>query len=291
MKKSREIERIISILPIRAAEALDSAMRELDGNLNELRLRCDRPASLTVDGKNVALEFRCTTSEMRGVVLALCDGSPYAYGDAVMNGYIPEKNGVRCGVCPVKGANGSIDSISSICIRFPWEYEIPDGVCELCIEDSRIIPTLFYSPPGVGKTTVLRFLIKSLCSGTNAFRGAVVDTRHELYTRKSASDTLTDYIFGYEKGEGIELAVRSLSPEVIFCDEIGSRADADSIIAAENTGVPLIASAHASDIDSLFKRPQIVRLRENGVFERYIGIKRSGGTYSFNVHEVDRSPT
>lgn len=287
MKDNTELERIISLLPQRVAYIINNTC-EKSGTLtvSEIRLRTDRPASLTVDGGNITLPLRCTDTEIRGTLLALCEGSPYAYSDAIERGYIPQKNGVRCGVCPIKGAHGTIDSISSLCIRLPWEVDMPSEIKELCIKEGRAVPSLLYSPPGVGKTTVLRFLIRCLCSGGTALRGAVVDSRRELYTRRTSADTLTDYLFGYEKGEGIELAVRTLSPEVVFCDEIGLQSDADSILAAENTGVPLIASAHADTLDSLFRRPQIARLRDNGIFERYIGIRRNGGTYEFDVNEL-----
>ncbi len=283
---TRELERIIALMPERAAEVIRKCCDKSTGQISEIRLRADRPASITVDCTNITLGIRCTVSELRGIVLALCDGSPYAYTDAIERGYIPQKNGVRCGVCPTKGARGSVDSISSLCLRLPWENRAPDGLFELCTRENRILPTLFYSPPGVGKTTVLRFLIKQLCSGERALRGAVIDTRSELYTRALSADTLTDFLFGYEKGEGIELAVRTLSPQVIFCDEIGLQADVDSILTAENTGVPLIASAHADTLEGLLRRPQIARLRDYGVFSRYVRIEREGGQYSFEVSEL-----
>ncbi|MBO7148765.1 MAG: AAA family ATPase [Clostridia bacterium] len=283
---NKELERIISLMPDRAANAIREECNRYNGRVDEIRLRTDRPASLSVDRENIVLDLRCTVSEMRGVLLALCDGSPYAFADAIERGYIPQKNGVRCGVCPAKGSRASIESVSSICIRLPWERSEPDGISELCTDKDRVVSTLLYSPPGVGKTTVLRFLIKRLCSGENAMRGAVIDTRGELFLKSLSYDTLTDYLFGYEKGEGIELAVRTLSPQVVFCDEIGLGADADAILAAENTGVPLIASAHADTLEALLKRPQIARLHEYNVFERYVGIKREKSVYSFEVSKA-----
>ncbi len=282
------LEKILALLPSRAANIIRSEIDKTDFPVSEIRLRADRPASLTVDNKNIILPLRCTDSEIRGTLLSLCDGSPYAYSETISRGYIPQKNGVRCTVCPTKGAGGSVDSISSICLRLPCEFDEPDNLYELCVDNQRIIPTLFYSPPGVGKTTILRFLIKRLSCSQNAFRASVIDSRRELYTRTSSADTLTDYLFGYEKGEGIELAVRSLSPQVIFCDEIGLKEDAESILAAENTGVPLIASAHADSLEALFKRPQIARLRDFGVFERYIGIKREKNKYEFDIYDITK---
>ncbi|MBQ7822012.1 MAG: hypothetical protein IJ391_07005, partial [Clostridia bacterium] len=143
---TKELERMIALMPDRAAHIIKNACEYYGSSVNEIRLRADRPASLSIDGANVTLDLRCTVSELKGVLLALCDGSPYAYSDAIGQGYIPQKNGVRCGVCPTKGAHGSIDSVSSICLRFPWEHTPPEGIGELCVRDGRILPTLFYSP-------------------------------------------------------------------------------------------------------------------------------------------------
>lgn len=287
MNERNELERIISMLPQRVADSIRQARLSEHREICEIRLRCDRPASLTVDGENIILPLRCTASEIRGALLALCDGSPYAYGEALAHGYIPQKNGVRCGVCPLKGAGGSIDSISSVCIRLPHEYEADESIKKLCMRDERIISTLFYSPPGEGKTTLLRSLMTSLCSGSSAKRAVVVDTRRELCTPHSCAGTLIDILYGYEKGEGIDLAVRTLSPEAIFCDEIGMPDDSEAVLAAANSGVPIIASAHAESLEMLLRRPQMARLYEDRVFLRYVGIRRKGNAYSFNINDTD----
>lgn len=277
-------EKTLKLLPQRIVSAICAAAANIDkASVNEIRLRLDRPASLTVNGENVWLPIRATAPEIKGVLLALCEGSPYAYSDAIAKGYIPQKNGVRCGVCPTKSSGGSIEGVSSVVIRFPLEITPKFDAEGLCVKNGRVVSTLLYSPPGVGKTTVLKTLIKSLTSKERKLRGAVVDTRCELFTSETASDTLSDFLHGFEKGEGIELAVRSLTPEVIFCDEIGAKEDADALLAASNTGVPIIASAHADSLDALLSRPQIAKLKDNSVFLRYVGITRSGFEYKFDI--------
>jgi stage III sporulation protein AA len=116
-------------------------------------------------------------------------------------------------------------------------------------------------------------------------RGAVIDTRSELFLKSLSYDTLTDYLFGYEKGEGIELAVRTLSPQVVFCDEIGLGADADAILAAENTGVPLIASAHAGSREELLTKAGVGLLIEKGVFGALIGIEINNGERVYRKYD------
>ena len=289
MDNRKELDRITAMLPSRIGLAISAACDGLRGGvINELRLRRERPVSLTVDGRNIILPVRCMPSEIKGAVLALCGGSPYAYASEIERGYLPMTDGIRCGVCPSFGRGASVDEITSLCLRFPCDTENANGLDLLCLDNGRVVPSLLYSPPGVGKTTVLRMLIRRLCSGDTPLRGAVIDTKRELYTPKSASNTLTDYLFGYSKGEGIELATRTLSPEVVFCDEIGSESDALSILEAANTGVPLIASAHADTLESLVKRPHIKRLIEAHVFERCIRINRefSSRSFDFDITEI-----
>ncbi len=288
MENRKELDKILALLPARICAAIDAACDGISGsNINELRLRRDRPVSLTVDGKNIILPVRCMASEIKGAVLALCGGSPYAFASEIEQGYLPMTDGIRCGVCPSFGRGASVDEITSLCLRFPYDTECAHGIDLLCFDGNRVIPSLLFSPPGVGKTTVLRMLIRSMCSGDSPLRGAVIDTKRELYTARSASNTLTDYLFGYSKGAGIELATRTLSPEVVFCDEIGSESDAMSILEAANTGVPLIASAHADGFESLVKRPHIKRLIDARVFERCIRIKREFSSHSFEFETTE----
>ncbi len=288
MKLELEYTRAFALLPARICEAAAEAAGSLEANdrLSELRLRIDRPASLTVNGENRFLPISCTAAELKGAVLALSGGSPYAYSDCIRKGYIPLENGLRLGVCPSASAGGSLDGITSICLRFPFVGKPKQPLDELVLDSGRVVSTMFYSPPGVGKTTVLRQLAAKLSGRERALRCVVVDSRGELYMKKFASGTLCEYIFGYEKGEGIELAARSLSPEVIICDEIGSASDADAVIAAQNTGIPIIASAHADSFASLMRRPHLKRMFDAAIFERYIGIRRD---YASDCYEFERA--
>ena len=282
MENRKELDKIIEMLPVRIGNSISAVCDGLEGSIiNELRLRRERPVSLTVDGKNIMLPIRCMTSEIKGVVLALCGGSPYAFAAEIEKGYIPMSNGIRCGVCPSFGKGASVDEITSLCLRFPYYAERVEGVESLCLDEGRVVSTLLFSPPGVGKTTVLRMLIKAMCSGDGALRGAVVDTKRELFVQRDVSNTLTDYLFGYSKGAGIELATRTLSPEVVFCDEIGSESDAVSILEAANTGVPLVATVHSERFESLVKRPHIKKLIDSRVFEQCVRIKREFLSRSF----------
>ena len=97
--------------------------------------------------------------------------------------------------------------------------------------------------------------------------------------------SIADFLVGYPKADGIEISTRTMNPEVIICDEIGD-GEAEKILAAQNSGVPLIASAHGASFDEIMRRRGIKRLYDSGVFRYYIGIERAGAALKYTFNEV-----
>ncbi len=244
-------------------------------SINEIRLRAWRPTSITCGGKNTVLGIKITAAELSECVTKLCHGSVYAHSDTIRAGYIQPGEGIRVGVCGTLAADGrAVREITSINIRIP---HIIRGVCEqlmgVCCEPERVKSTLIYSPPGVGKTTALREIASRL-GGPLSRRVALIDTRGELYIPEMFSETICDVLTGYSRAAGIEIATRTLSPEVIICDELGDSEEALQILSCAGAGVPIIASAHASNIHELLARPNIRMLHDNRIFEGYAGLSR-----------------
>ena len=136
----------------------------------------------------------------------------------------------------------------------------------------------------------MRDLAESLSKGRDAIRVAVVDCRGELCAC-SSSGGMIDVLEDYPKAQGIEIATRTLAPQAVICDEIGDYDEADSILAVQSSGVPLIASAHGDDLASLLARPAIRLLDRAGVFGAYIGIHRLHGSYRYTVTMADDAPS
>ena len=109
----------------------------------------------------------------------------------------------------------------------------------------------------------------------------------KLFGRELFEGRLVDVLHGYPRAKGIEIATRTLSPEVIFCDEIGSAEEARAILGAQNSGVPLIATAHAESREALLRRPSIRLLYENHIFRYYIGLRRKPGARAFDFDVFD----
>lgn len=280
---------LFSALPLSIRNEICSFRCE---DLNEIRLRVRGQCSLIVDGKTFALTSSISQTEMDETVKRLCDGSLYAYKDTISKGYVSLPCGVRVGVCGravyESGKLLGIYGISSLCIRIPRCISgLGERICRLILDKRLTDGVLIYSSPGVGKTTLLRSITQRLATSPANMRVALIDTRGEL-AFGLPEGLSCDVLSGYEKGYGIELAVRCLNPQLIICDEIGSDpSEASAIKSAHNSGVPLLASAHAVSFASLLRRPAFAELHRASCFGYYVGIVRKGNDYAYTVNYRD----
>lgn len=256
--------------------------------IEELRLRRERPASVTCNGENSVLRTVLGCGEMDALLLALCEGSLYAHDETLCRGYIMLKNGVRVGICGkatvVDGRVIGVREIGSYVFRFPCPAPHVGG--EICALLRRVSPrggVLIYAPPGEGKTTLLRGVAAQMSSGPEALRVSIVDTRGEL-APEGGTAPLCDLLAGYPRGIGISIATRTLSAQLIVCDEIGDLSEAQEILHAHSCGVPLLAAAHGKDLRELLLRPGIAALHRARVFAAYVGISRRELQFEYQYH-------
>lgn len=248
----------------------------------ELRLRLGTYSCLCRGGETVPLGTVLTPAEMDRIVNSLCGGSMYAHRDTLRRGYLTLRGGIRVGVCGEMREEGgqtrNICRVTSLIFRIPRPHAVPtDTVCRLLCAAHPGRGTLIYSPPGIGKTTLLRALIVALASPPYRLRLAVIDSRRELAACGTDTACGAEWLCGYPKGEGIEIATRTLAPALIVCDEIGNEEEAAAICAACNAGVPLLATAHGADVVGLLRRPALRRLHRQGIFGSYVGLSRPAG--------------
>ncbi len=298
-----QLLKILRYLPRKVSLAVESflySIRGQTGYVSELRLRADAPMSISFCGRNItnfdAEMVICTETEVAETLQKLCEDSVHTFSETLKEGYVILENGYRIGVCGRAGMAGdavrSVYGITSLSIRIPHPVSgVASELLPYLSNGGSIQSALIYSVPNVGKTTLIRDIAATLSSGMRAHRVALVDTRGELYMKSLFSESITDVLRGYPKAKGIEIATRTLSPEVIFCDEIGSAEEARAILSAQNSGVPLIATAHADSLETLLKRPNIRMLHDADIFRYYIGLSRNAGASRFRFDLFDSRKT
>ncbi len=273
----------IRYLPDRLAECLCrfyTEMPERAEGVSEIRLRANGAFSLSIGDENIFPEYGggkiiCTAEEVERCVVLLCRNSYQSHECEIERGYISVSGGMRAGVAFSISPGGGVHTVNSVCIRIPKDVR-----CDVSpLFTHGIESMLIYSPPGVGKTTVLRLCIAYLCE--MGLRCAVVDSRYELSVMPTPP--LADYICGCERGYGIECALETLSPQVFICDELGEGREAETAMQTVNTGVPFIATAHADSLQGLLSRPGIAMLHGKNVFSKYVHLGRDGTQFTYGI--------
>ena len=269
--------RAAAYLPGRLREAVARAAEEGNAPIREIRLRRGSLLTLTVGEKNVPCGVSCSAEELSETVANLCQQSLYSHAGEIREGVITTDSGIRAGVCGqavVKdGRLDCVRSISSVCLRIP--HRVPGAADALYETVKNGVSALVYSKPGMGKTTVLRELIPCLASGKEAARVAVIDTRFELAAGMDNPGT-ADIFLGYPRKEGMESAVRTMSPQFILCDEIASEGDAEAVLNAHAAGVAVVATAHGGSQTELRRNPNLGRLLDEGIFGVLCRITEAG---------------
>lgn len=290
MQASMEKEKIawsavVENLPgslVREIEQIGLSRKGFPHGLCEIRLRADARCSVLFSGESIPLVSRVSSEALEEILLKVGDLSLYSCRDTLAEGYLPMAGGVRVGVCGRARYDGGnlvgVSGIGSLVFRLPFaECEFAGSLCEL-FRGARS-GLLIYAPPGGGKTTALRGMARILSSGAEAKRVAVIDERLEFY----AEDYLgceVDLLRGYRRARGVEIAARTLSPEIIIIDEIG-RDEVRELSEVVRCGIPIIATAHAASIDELMSRQGVASLIRGGAFDLFAGIVKRDGEFGF----------
>lgn len=287
-------EQIIKIFPNRVRKALAESRVDFE-QLQEIRLRIHAPllllyknqeyyveenGGITTEIENAAV---ITRQELQETLQLVSNYSLYAYEEELRQGFITIQGGHRIGMAGKMITEGShirsMKYISFLNIRISHEMKgCADPVLPYIIQGEKVLQTLIVSPPKCGKTTLLRDLVRQLSNGQGTGKGltvGVVDERSEIgacYMGEPQNELgiRTDVLDCCPKAKGMMMLIRTMSPEIIAVDEIGSREELEAMEYVVNCGCKLIATIHGNSMEDVRQKPVLRRLVEEKMFERYI---------------------
>ena len=275
--------------------------------LQEIRIKVNKPLIFQVASKEIISSYTATQEDLKTIIQRISNYSIYAFEEEIRQGYITINGGHRiglCGNCVLEGRKiKTIKNIASVNFRINREVTgCSDKIMRFMVDKEDILNTIIISPPRCGKTTLLRDIARNLSQGNRALelegrKVSIIDERCELAACFEGIPQMnvgvrTDVLDNCPKSEGIMMAIRSMSPDIIICDEIGTTSDMESILMALNCGVNLITSIHGFGIDDLYRRTVFKDVLDNNVFKRAIVLSGLNGAgtveyvYDFNLRDT-----
>lgn len=275
------------------------------GCLQEIRLRALRPVMVYLQSGEWYLEASgrltkeadrayCLPKEELGQIIKhICRYSLYAYEEEMSRGYVSAGGGFRIGIAGevIQNPDGSIKNvryISSLNIRIAHEIKgAAKPVMPWLYEGGRLKNTLIISPPGCGKTTLLRDTIRMVSDGNELSQGqtvGLVDERSEIagcFQGIPGNDVgkRTDVLDGCPKAEGMMMLLRSMAPRVVAVDELGCEADVHALEQVLKCGCSVVATIHGASWEEIRQKCFLKPLLDGRTFGRFLILEKKGGKF------------
>lgn len=256
--------------------------------LQEIRLRIGKPLIIVSDNIEWVLHKTIAKEELMEILEYVSNYSLYAFENELKQGFITIEGGHRVGMTgQVLIENGEVKNmkhISSMNIRISHEVlNCADIIFPYITQNKQICNTLLISPPRCGKTTLLRDIIRQVSDGNRWVKGCtvgVVDERSELGgcylgVPQNQLGMRTDILDCCPKSKGMLMLVRSMAPQVIAVDEIGSAEDIHALEYAMHCGCKMLATVHGTSMEEIRKKPILEELVKSHRFERYVVLGNS----------------
>lgn len=289
------------ILPF-LVSSIKALLQKIDGeklsDLQEIRLRSGQPLMIFNNNsdwfvsesgaltREIQEAYIVSPLEIAKCVEIMSENSIYAFQDEIKSGYLTLRGGHRVGISGkavlFEGQIKNIKDFNSLNIRVARQVK---GCGKHLLKyitqnETDVYNTLIIGPPQCGKTTILRDITRLLSN--SGIKVGVVDERSEIAAcckgvPQNDIGFRTDVLDGCPKPLGMEILLRSMSPNLIVTDEIGTRGDKDAILKVLNSGVKIITSAHGYNITELKMREELLQIIRSALFDRYIVLSSTNG--------------
>ena len=289
-RKEENIKLVCGFLPPKLSEPLLMLQTERKRKLCEIRIRSGKPVVLVFTAERLFIKrsgrltefvsndlITLNDKETEAVFNAMCRYSVHSFAHDISEGFITIDGGNRVGVYGTAVTDGdriiSLRNVRGLNIRISGDAVGCAEPVAAAVFNGRRANVLICGPPSSGKTTVMKDLCRIL-SDVKGLKICVVDERTE--TDGCDTGINTDVLSGYPKMRGIEIAVRTLSPEIIAFDEIGTNEEAQAVVSGMNSGVSFVMTMHCADKTELVKRPQFKELSNRNAVDYCVFLKNTG---------------
>lgn len=286
------MEEIFQLFSPNVKKMLEEKVYNQSNQLEEIRLRIQKPIELNFFQNHILLDYTFTEQERMYFLRQLTNHSIYRMDEPFKQGFLTISGGHRIGFSgEVLTDEKKIKEATFFNIRIAQEIKgIAKPLLNNIKEGNTLQHTIIFGAPQTGKTTLLRDLAKQISDdGMISQKVAIVDERSELAACKNGIPQLdigvrTDIMDNCLKQFGMFMMIRSMSPQILIIDEIGSIEDVHAILEAIRTGVTIICTAHSNNMDELMERPQLKSLFEQQLFKRFVHVTRdTNGAFSFTM--------